>query len=438
MYQQGFLDIDSDGPRKQHVDTVIRGSAPKPARPDTASHWHRVIGATVLGPETRFRTHARRQRPDQGDAPPPALVPARPVRSVMSGSRLATRRRLLAAATAVVAALAAMMVAAGTASAESNGGVRVMPLGDSITDGFNVPGGYRNDLWQKLVAGGYRIDFVGSQFNGPSTLGDHDHEGHSGWTIAQIDASIVPWLQATTPRTVLLHIGTNDMFSASAGAPQRLATLLDHITATVPNAEVFVATIIPLSGADAQVRTFNAAIPGIVQTNVNAGRHVHLVDMYPALTLADLADGVHPNATGYSKMATVWHNALLAVPGSISGGTTPTTPATPSTPSTPGPNGACTASYRLTGSWSGGFQAEVTVRNAGSTTLNGWTVPMTLAAGQSITNLWNGVNTGTSGAISVRNAPYNATIAGSGSTTFGFVATGNGSAAPSAIACTSP
>ncbi|MEU8385436.1 hypothetical protein AB0C32_40560, partial [Streptosporangium sp. NPDC048865] len=31
------------------------------------------------------------------------------------------------------------------------GGVRVMPLGDSITDGFNVPGGYRVDLWQRMV-----------------------------------------------------------------------------------------------------------------------------------------------------------------------------------------------------------------------------------------------------------------------------------------------
>jgi hypothetical protein len=41
--------------------------------------------------------------------------------------------------------------------------VRVMPLGDSITDGFNVPGGYRVDLWQKLVAGGRTVDFVGSQ-----------------------------------------------------------------------------------------------------------------------------------------------------------------------------------------------------------------------------------------------------------------------------------
>lgn len=32
-----------------------------------------------------------------------------------------------------------------------------MPLGDSITDGFNVP---RVELWQSLVTGGRTIDFV--------------------------------------------------------------------------------------------------------------------------------------------------------------------------------------------------------------------------------------------------------------------------------------
>ncbi len=350
---------------------------------------------------------------------------------------------LLAAASVAVVAVTATLLAVGPASAESNGGVRVMPLGDSITDGFNVPGGYRIDLWQKLVAGGYRIDFVGSQFNGPPSLGDHDHQGHSGWTIAQIDANVVNWLRATTPRTVLLHIGTNDMFNASAGAPQRLSTLIDRITATAPEAEVFVATIVPLSGAGAQVRAYNAAIPGIVQSKANAGRRVHLVDMYPALTLADLADGVHPNAGGYAKMATVWYNALRSVPRSITDGGAPTsgpptsTPPT-STPPTSTPPGGCGAAYRVVNSWGGGFQAEVTVRNAGAAPLNGWTVRMTLGGGQSISNLWSGVNTGSSGAISVKNAAYNGAIPADGTATFGYVANGDSSATPSAVSCSSP
>src|SRR4051812_26294377 len=80
-------------------------------------------------------------------------------------------------------------IGTGTAHAESNGGVRGVPLGDSITDGVPIPGAYRIGLWQRFVSGGYKVDFVGSLFNGPATLGDHDHEGHSGWRIDQIDAN---------------------------------------------------------------------------------------------------------------------------------------------------------------------------------------------------------------------------------------------------------
>ncbi|MES4902959.1 MULTISPECIES: SGNH/GDSL hydrolase family protein [unclassified Streptomyces] len=231
-------------------------------------------------------------------------------------------RRLLTSSLALASLIFALFTATGTATGTAHAapaaGVRIMPLGDSITDGYNVPGGYRIDLWQKFVAGGRNVDFVGSMSNGPGNLGDRNHEGHSGWTIGQIDSNVVNWLRTYTPRTVLLHIGTNDMYGSDpAGAPGRLSTLLDHITATSPNTEVFVATIVPISFADSTVRTFNAAIPGIVQSKVNAGKRVHLVDMYRALTTADLADGVHPNAGGYSKMANVWYNALLSVPGSM-------------------------------------------------------------------------------------------------------------------------
>jgi endo-1,4-beta-xylanase len=47
------------------------------------------------------------------------------------------------------------------------------------------------------------------------------------------------------------------------------------------------------------------------------------------------------------------------------------------------------------------------------------------------------VNTGTSGAISVRNAPYNGTVGANASTSFGYVVNGGSNAAPSNISCTS-
>ena len=92
----------------------------------------------------------------------------------------------------------------------------------------------------------------------------------------------------------------------------------------------------------------------------------------------------------------------------------------------------------MVNSWGGGFQGEVTVANNGSATLNGWTVRLTLAGGQTIANVWNGINTGTSGAVSVRNAAYNGSLGANASTSFGFLVNGSTNAAPGSISCTSP
>jgi lysophospholipase L1-like esterase len=227
-------------------------------------------------------------------------------------------RRLASAGLGLVLATGLTLAGGAPARAESNGGVRVMPLGDSITDGFNVPGGYRIGLWQRLANAGRTTDFVGTGFNGPAALGDHDHEGHSGWRIDQLDANITGWLRTANPRTILLHIGTNDIGQNYdvGNAPARLSTLIDHIRTLAPNVELFVAQVTPTADAANEVKTqtFNAALPGIV---AQKGPLTHLVDMHSALTTADLADGLHPNAGGYDKMAARWYAALQSVPGSL-------------------------------------------------------------------------------------------------------------------------
>jgi hypothetical protein len=102
-----------------------------------------------------------------------------------------------------------------------------------------------------------------------------------------------------------------------------------------------------------------------------------------------------------------------------------------------GQPGTCGASYRTINPWQGGFQGEVTVRNNGSSTLNGWTVHGTFPSGVSFTNLWNGTNKSSGSTLTVSNADFNGTLSGSGTTTFGFTANGN---APSSwsLTCTSP
>ncbi|MFJ4691942.1 cellulose binding domain-containing protein [Streptomyces sp. NPDC088766] len=118
---------------------------------------------------------------------------------------------------------------------------------------------------------------------------------------------------------------------------------------------------------------------------------------------------------------------------------TPTPTATPTTTptSTPTgvPGGACAASYRTVSSWDGGFQGEVTVK-AGSSAINGWTVKWGLGSGQAISQLWSGTLNTSGSAVTVRNVDYNGSLPASGSTTFGFTATG--SATSPSLTCTSP
>lgn len=88
--------------------------------------------------------------------------------------------------------------------------------------------------------------------------------------------------------------------------------------------------------------------------------------------------------------------------------------------------------------WPGGFQGEITVANNGSTTLNGWTVQLTLAGGQTMANVWNGTNNGTSGTVTVHNASYNGSVGANASTAFGFIVNGSSNDAPGNLSCTSP
>ncbi|GAA1297449.1 lytic polysaccharide monooxygenase auxiliary activity family 9 protein [Saccharothrix xinjiangensis] len=120
------------------------------------------------------------------------------------------------------------------------------------------------------------------------------------------------------------------------------------------------------------------------------------------------------------------------------GTTTSTTSTTPTTTSSnPGTTG-CTANYRITSSWSGGFQGEVEVVNTGSSTFSGWTARWNLASGQTLNSVWNGVRSGSGSEVAVSNVDWNRTVAPSGSAKFGFTGSYTGSNPLPTVTCTSP
>ena len=97
---------------------------------------------------------------------------------------------------------------------------------------------------------------------------------------------------------------------------------------------------------------------------------------------------------------------------------------------------ACTATYSVVNSWGGGFQAQVVVKDTGSSPKNGWKLAWNFPGNQQITSLWNGVYTQSGQAVTVTNQPYNGTIPAGGSLTVGFTANVTGTNnAPATITC---
>ncbi|HEX8548753.1 MAG TPA: CBM35 domain-containing protein, partial [Cytophagaceae bacterium] len=124
---------------------------------------------------------------------------------------------------------------------------------------------------------------------------------------------------------VLIWEGTNDSGWASQnGDTTSVGKLVDRVLELYPNAEVFVASIPPMSYnayesvehkrlagvAQKNGETFNKNLPTLVANRAKAGKKIHYVDA-TSLTLADVSsDGIHPNQQGYDKMGTLFFEAL--------------------------------------------------------------------------------------------------------------------------------
>jgi lysophospholipase L1-like esterase len=216
-------------------------------------------------------------------------------------------------------ACSALLTLAGfSAGAQTSTNLRIMPLGDSITSGFqsSTGNGYRSDLVTALSSQVGTIDMVGTLNDGP--MADPDHEGHSGYRIDQIAALTTAALNKYKPNVVTLLAGINDLgqdYEVST-APDRLASLIDQILAAEPDATVLVAKLIVNSNSttEARVVTFNDALPAIVNSRASAGKHVYLVDT-SSIPVSDLKDGLHPNDTGYQLLANAWDSAIQTVIG---------------------------------------------------------------------------------------------------------------------------
>lgn len=223
--------------------------------------------------------------------------------------------------------------------------VAIMPMGDSITtgvwDAVDFPPvteqvSYRLPLAELLNPNRFWFDFIGSETNGKGLdpTFDEDHAGFPGLQDNQLyvlldtgydqfhSVQVTPgaYLDSYLPEIILLHIGTNALDTSSAD----VETVLDRIDTQSKNITVLLARIIDWSPNKANVTTFNTNVASMAAGRIAQGDKIIMIDMQGAITNytidttspytdGDMYNQLHPNPTGYDKMAAKWFDTLETI-----------------------------------------------------------------------------------------------------------------------------
>jgi acyl-CoA thioesterase-1 len=204
--------------------------------------------------------------------------------------------------------------------------LRIMPMGDSITEARAGYDSYRRVLWQRLNAAGCVVDFVGSKWGvsrggrdsgsvaPPHADFDLDHEAYWDYTVGDLLPRARGLVAQAQPDIVLIHLGTNDVLDGRAAGPiaQDLGTLIDAIRGGKPDVLVLLAKLIPAAPDPAGIGALNRLIDGVAARQSSALSPVVVVDLASGYALADNDDGIHPGTRGEAKIGDGWARAILA------------------------------------------------------------------------------------------------------------------------------
>lgn len=247
--------------------------------------------------------------------------------------------------------------------------LKIMPIGDSITHGYQSSGGYRKYFYH-FLSDEYNIDMVGPNCDYPDTFTwmkeevtyDTDHCGYSGYAIQYMDGTETRqgiletlqdgnYLQTYDPDIIMLQIGTNDILSAyNDDITDRLENLINYISDnTRDDTVIFVSTIPHIDAVEVYdwcwaygdvkynntpedfnkiindyVDKYNNSIPILVDKLQDEGKNVEFADIYRIQPSSDLEedliiiendkyleDGVHPTEKSYTKIGMNWANTIF-------------------------------------------------------------------------------------------------------------------------------
>jgi lysophospholipase L1-like esterase len=207
--------------------------------------------------------------------------------------------------------------------------VRILLIGDSITEGFSSSVAYRRYLDGMLRRQGHLIDFVGSRNKHNDNRAepdsyeyDVDHEGHWGRNSDWLAQHVAGLLTHEVPDVAVIHMGTEDIVSGDGTSDvltdriiENIDTVISALRSRKGTVKIVLAKIIPMQGKTNEVNLLNLKIAQYSKTSALAHSPIVVADQHTGFSVEfDLANnGPMPNATGAKKMARVFAGAISSL-----------------------------------------------------------------------------------------------------------------------------
>ncbi|MEZ5119856.1 MAG: fibronectin type III domain-containing protein [Candidatus Nanopelagicales bacterium] len=244
---------------------------------------------------------------------------------VQRGIAVAARRAFTLRATLFAAVLACLASLAGPAAATQPEPVRVLLIGDSVTQGSTGDWTWRFRLWRHLTASGVDVDFVGPRddlFDSATFASgsheyadpdfDQDHAASWGASLAVEGRAIGGLLDQYHPDVIIEMLGINDLngwAEPPSTALSQLNTFVADARAASPSVDVVFGELpqVWLSG----VNDFNQGLTVLAQSLDTAGSRVLAAPTGQGLIKhVDTYDAAHLAATGEVAVAAGFADAL--------------------------------------------------------------------------------------------------------------------------------
>jgi hypothetical protein len=232
-----------------------------------------------------------------------------------------------------VAVVAAVAVVGLPVPARAATPVKLMIVGDSISQGSAGDFTWRYRLWKHLSPRVPGVDFVGPRtdlfdnvanvqgsqaYADPSF--DRDHDAIWGRTLSAAADTIQNEATAYTPDVMLVLLGINDLvfLTSPADTETNLRRFIANARAGQPGVKFVLGRVLPKRGgaSGAQIADYNTRIATVAAQLSTSGSPIAVADTDSGYDpVADSWDGTHPNAMGEQKIAAAFADRLASAFG---------------------------------------------------------------------------------------------------------------------------